>query len=74
MGLVIMSKELEKKDPNAMLNLTQREYQEERNIVVKVVSIIAILLFTGCSNKDINLDPISTVGNQLIKLIKDSKK
>jgi hypothetical protein len=74
MGLVIMSKELEKKDLNVMLNLTQREYQEERNIVVKVVSIIAILLFTGCSNKDINLDPISTVGNQLIKLIKDSKK
>lgn len=74
MGLVIMSKELEKKDLNVMLNLTQREYQEERNIVVKVVSIIAIILFTGCSNKDINLDPISTVGNQLIKLIKDSKK
>ena len=74
MGLVIMSKELEKKDLNVMLNLTQREYQEERNIVVKVVSIIAILLFTGCSNKDINLDPISTFGNQLIKLIKDSKK
>lgn len=74
MGLVIMSKELEKKDLNVMLNLTQSEYQEERNIVVKVVSIIAILLFTGCSNKDINLDPISTVGNQLIKLIKDSKK
>ena len=74
MGLVIMSKELEKKDLNVMLNLTQREYQEERNIVVKVVSIIAILLFTGCSNKDINLDPISTLGNQLIKLIKDSKK
>jgi hypothetical protein len=69
-----MSKELEKKDLNVMLNLTQSEYQEERNIVVKVVSIIAILLFTGCSNKDINLDPISTVGNQLIKLIKDSKK
>ena len=57
-----------------MLNLTQREYQEERNIVVKVVSIIAILLFTGCSNKDINLDPISTLGNQLIKVIKGSKK
>jgi hypothetical protein len=74
MGLVIMSKELEKKDLNVMLNLTQREYQEERKIVAKVVSIIAILLFTGCSNKDINLDPISTVGNQLIKLIKDSKK
>jgi hypothetical protein len=74
MGLVIMSKELEKKDLNVMLNLTQREYQEERKIVVKVASIIAILLFTGCSNKDINLDPISTVGNQLIKLIKDSKK
>ena len=74
MGLVIMSKELEKKDLNVMLNLTQREYQEERNIVVKVVSIIAILLFTGCSNKDINLDPISTLGNQLIKVIKDSKK
>ena len=74
MGLVIMSKELEKKDLNVMLNLTQREYQEERKIVVKVASIIAILLFTGCSNKDINLDPISTVGNQLIKLINDSKK
>ena len=73
MGLVIMSKELEKKDLNVMLNLTQREYQEERNIVVKVVSIIAILLFTGCSNKDINLDPISTLGNQLIKVIKDKK-
>lgn len=74
MGLVIMSKELEKKDLNVMLNLTQREYQEERKIVVKVASIIAILLFTGCSNKDINLDPISTLGNQLIKVIKDSKK
>jgi len=73
MGLVIMSKELEKKDLNVMLNLTQREYQEERNIVVKVVSITAILLFTGCSNKDINLDPISTLGNQLIKVIKDKK-
>lgn len=73
MGLVIMSKELEKKDLNVMLNLTQSEYQEERNIVVKVVSIITILLFTGCSNKDINLDPISTLGNQLIKVIKDKK-
>jgi len=73
MGLVIMSKELEKKDLNVMLNLTQREYQEERNIVVKVASIITILLFTGCSNKDINLDPISTLGNQLIKVIKDKK-
>jgi len=41
--------------------------------VVRVVSIISILLFTGCSTKDINLDPISTVGNQLIKVIKDKK-
>ena len=73
MGLVIMSKELGRKDQDGTLKVIQREYQEEKNIVVRVVSIISILLFTGCSTKDINLDPISTVGNQLIKVIKDKK-
>ena len=73
MGLVIMSKELGRKDLDDIRKATQREYQEEKNIVVKVVSIIIILLFTGCSTKDINLDPISTVANQIIKVIKDKK-
>ena len=68
-----MSKELGRKDQDGILKVIQREYQEEKNIVVKVVSITIILLFTGCSTKDINLDPISTVGNQLIKVIKDKK-
>ena len=68
-----MSKELGRKDQDDTLKVIQREYQEEKNIVVRVVSIISILLFTGCSTKDINLDPISTVGNQLIKVIKDKK-
>ncbi|BAQ91365.1 hypothetical protein [uncultured Mediterranean phage uvMED] len=73
MGLVIMSKELGRKDQDDILKVTQREYQEKKNIVVRVVSIIIILLFTGCTTKDINLDPISTVANQLIKVIKDKK-
>jgi len=41
--------------------------------LIKPIAIILVILFTGCSNKDINLDPISTVGNQLIKVIKDKK-
>jgi len=68
-----MSKELGRKDQDGILKVIQREYQKEKNIVVKVVSITIILLFTGCTTKDINLDPISTVGNQLIKVIKDKK-
>jgi hypothetical protein len=41
--------------------------------VVKAVSILILLLFTACSNKDINLDPIQTLGNQLIKVMTKEK-
>jgi len=47
--------------------------QVGRNIVVKAVSILILLLFTACSNKDINLDPIQTLGNQLIKVMTKEK-
>ena len=73
MGLVIMSKELGRKDLVGTKRLIVKGFQKEKNIVVKVVSITIILLFTGCTTKDINLDPISTVANQLIKVIKDKK-
>ncbi len=73
MGLVIMSKELGRKDLVGTKRVIVKGFQKEKNIVVKVVSITIILLFTGCTTKDINLDPISTVANQLIKVIKDKK-
>ena len=47
--------------------------QVGRNIVVKAVSILILLLFTACSNKDINLVPIQTLGNQLIKVMTKEK-
>jgi hypothetical protein len=68
-----MLKELGRKDQDDTQSHIQKEYQLGKNIVVKVGSIITILLFTGCTTKDINLDPISTVANQLIKVIKDNK-
>jgi len=68
-----MSKELGRKDLVGTKRVIVKGFQKEKNIVVKVVSIIIILLFTGCTTKDINLDPISTVANQLIKVIKDKK-
>ena len=73
MGLVIMSKELGREDLVGTKRVIVKGFQKEKNIVVKVVSITIILLFTGCTTKDINLDPISTVANQLIKVIKDKK-
>ena len=73
MGLVIMSKEPGRKDLVGTKRVIVKGFQKEKNIVVKVVSITIILLFTGCTTKDINLDPISTVANQLIKVIKDKK-
>ena len=36
--------------------------------MLKVVSLLIIILFTGCS-KDINLDPIHTVGNKVFKTL-----
>ena len=68
-----MSKTIQEKDQDDTQSHIQKNYQLEKNIVVKVGSIITILLFTGCTSKDINLDPISTVANQLIKVIKDNK-
>ena len=68
-----MLKELGRKNQDDTQSHIQKEYQLGKNIVVKVGSIITILLFTGCTTKDINLDPISTVANQLIKVIKDNK-
>ena len=47
--------------------------QVGRNIVGKAVSILILLLFTACSNKDITFDPLQTVGNQLIKVITKEK-
>ena len=68
-----MSKTIQEKDQDDTQNHIQKEYQLGRKLGVKVGSIITILLFTGCTSKDINLDPISTVANQLIKVIKDNK-
>jgi hypothetical protein len=36
--------------------------------MLKVVSLLIIILLTGCS-KDIHLDPIHTVGNKVVKII-----
>tara|TARA_R110000824_G_C15037216_1_gene660014 strand:+ start:558 stop:770 length:213 start_codon:yes stop_codon:yes gene_type:complete len=49
---------------NHILNL----FHLERNIVGKVGSIILIIMFTSCS-KDINIDPVQTIGNNIIKTI-----
>ena len=68
-----MSKTIQERGLKDTQSHIQKEYQLGKNIVVKVGSIITILLFTGCTTKDINLDPISTVANQLIKVIKDKK-
>jgi len=61
------------KDREDTQNHILKEYHLERNIVVKVVSIIMIILFTGCS-KDINIDPVQTLSNQFIKSIMNEKK
>ena len=50
------------------VNLILKGFQLGRNIVVKVGSIILILCLTSCS-KDITLDPATTVGNQVIKVM-----
>ena len=50
------------------VNLILKGCQLGRNIVVKVGSIILILCLTSCS-KDITLDPATTVGNQVIKVM-----
>ena len=68
-----MSKTIQERGLKDTQSHIQKEYRLGKNIVVKVGSIITILLFTGCATKDINLDPISTVANQLIKVIKDNK-
>jgi len=41
--------------------------------MLKVVSLLITILFMGCS-KDINLDPIQTVGNKVIKTIFQKNK
>jgi len=41
--------------------------------MLKVVSLLIIILFTGCS-KDINLDPIHTVGNKVLKSLLQKAK
>jgi hypothetical protein len=41
--------------------------------MLKVVSLLLIILFTGCS-KDINLDPIHTVGNKVLKTLLQKTK
>jgi hypothetical protein len=41
--------------------------------MLKVVSLLIIILFTGCS-KDINLDPIHTVGNKVLKTLLQKTK
>jgi len=68
-----MSKTIQERGLKDTQSHIQKEYQLGRKLGVKVGSIITILLFTGCTTKDINLDPISTVANQLIKVIKDNK-
>ena len=50
------------------VNLILKGFQLGRNIVVKVGSIMLILCLTSCS-KDITLDPATTVGNQVIKVM-----
>ena len=56
------------KDLKGTANLILKGFQLGRNIVVKVGSIILILCLTSCS-KDITLDPATTVGNQVIKVM-----
>jgi len=41
--------------------------------MLKVVSLLITLLFMGCS-KDINLDPVQTVGKQVVKTIFQKNK
>ena len=50
------------------VNHILKGFQLGRNIVVKVGSIMLILCLTSCS-KDITLDPATTVGNQVIKVM-----
>nr|BAR20411.1 hypothetical protein [uncultured Mediterranean phage uvMED]BAR38407.1 hypothetical protein [uncultured Mediterranean phage uvMED] len=64
------------KDLKGTVNLILKGFQLGKNIVVKVGSIILILCLTSCS-KDITLDPATTVGNQVIKVMmrgNDEKK
>ena len=56
------------KDLKGTVNLILKGFQLGRNIVGKVGSIILILCLTSCS-KDITLDPATTVGNQVIKVM-----
>nr|BAR28400.1 hypothetical protein [uncultured Mediterranean phage uvMED] len=41
--------------------------------MLKVVSLLIIILFTACS-KDINLDPIHTVGNKVVQTLLQKTK
>ena len=66
-----MSKTIQEKDQDDTQNHIQKEYQLGKNIVVKVASIFMIILFTGCS-KDIHLDPIQSLGNQVVKKLMES--
>ena len=68
MESVIMSKTIQERGLKDTQSHIQKEYQLGKNIVVKVGSIMLILCLTSCS-KDITLDPATTVGNQVIKVM-----
>ena len=68
MESVIMSKTIQERGLKDTQRHIQKEYQLGKNIVVKVGSIMLILCLTSCS-KDITLDPATTVGNQVIKVM-----
>ena len=61
-----MLKTIQEKDLKGTVNLTLKEFQLGKKIVVKVGSIMLILCLTSCS-KDLSFDPATTVGNQVIK-------
>jgi len=63
-----MSKTIQERGLKDTQSHIQKEYQLGKNIVVKVGSIMLILCLTSCS-KDITLDPATTVGNQVIKVM-----
>ena len=63
-----MSKTIQERGQDDTQNHIQKEYQLGKNIVGKVGSIMLILCLTSCS-KDITLDPATTVGNQVIKVM-----
>jgi len=63
-----MSKTIQERGLKDTQSHIQKEYQLGRNIVGKVGSIMLILCLTSCS-KDITLDPATTVGNQVIKVM-----